>query len=296
MEEIFNPVISDLNNEEFNSFKAILKEKDTPEIENIITKYVSYKPEMAEAALYVAVDRGIISYDLREKITEQMRLNFSEKSKYARQLIWEKNNAFREYVARYSDDQIYDIIDNPSDIVFDVYHAVLLIARERELISDEDFENLFKEGIRSSRNENELYADRMNDLFSDTVEDEPVLTDEQIEGYKSKYWICPSCRELVDIDFEICWKCQSAKPEIIRQPDRDEIIRELKPVKIFSPAITGFALIAAGIGIFLMSFVRYYSRSIPWNHRYVTLAFSGFFLILGIAFLVFRSKFRSDRS
>ena len=296
MNEEFNPQVYELNTEEFNGFIKKLREDDNHELDRIITRYISYKPEMAEAALYVAVDRGIISYDLREKITEQMRLNFSGKSKYARQLIWEKNNAFREYVSSYSDDQLYDIIDNPSDMVFDVYHAVLLIATERELISDEDFKNLFKEGVRSSRNENELYADRMNDLYSDPFEDEPVLTDEQIEVYKSKFWKCPSCNELIDIDFDICWKCQTEKPEIIQQPDRDEIIRETRIIGDFSPVKTGFILIAGGIGVFLMSFIRHYSRSIPWNQRYATLAFSGFFVILGIVFIILRSKFKSDRS
>lgn len=296
MNEEFNPPVYELNNDEFNEYIRKLREDDSQELDLIITRYISYKPEMAEAALYVAVDRGIISYDLRLKLTEQMRLNFSGKSKYAKKLIWEKKNAFVEYVSRYSDDQLYDIIDNPSDKVLDVYHAVLLIARERELISEADFETLYNDGIRSVRNENELYEDTMNELYSDLYAEDPALTDEQIEEYKSKYWKCPSCNELVDINFEICWQCQTEKPAIFQQPEKEEIIREVRQFKLFSPEKTGLTLIATGIGIFLISFFRGHSGFLPWNHRYVNLAFSVFFVILGLVFIIFRLKSRSDKN
>ncbi|HUX94650.1 MAG TPA: hypothetical protein VMV47_02870 [Bacteroidales bacterium] len=295
MDEEFNPQVYEPDTEKFNEFIRKLREDDNQELDRIITRYISYKPEMAEAALYVAVERGIIAYDLREKITEQIRLNYSKKSKYAKQAVWDKNNAFKEYVSSYNDEEIYNIIDNPSEIVIDVYHAVLLAALERELISSEDFDNLFKDGIKSSRNEAELYTDRMNELYGDPFDDEPGLTDEQIEEYKSKFWKCPSCNELVDTDFEICWKCQTEKPDLIQQPDREEIIREIKPLRIFPPVKTGFTLIASGIGVFLMSFIRLYSRSIPWNHRYATLAFSAFFIILGLVFIIFRRQFKPDK-
>lgn len=164
MTDEFNPDMHDLNNEEYSSFITFLKEKDTPEIEKIITRYISYKPEMAEAALYVAVDRGIMSYDLKEKITEQVRLNYSKKSKYVKQLKWENNNAFHDYAATYSDETIYEIIDNPSDIVIDVFHAVLSVARERELISEKDFTDLFDNAIKASRSDSEIYRDDLNEM------------------------------------------------------------------------------------------------------------------------------------
>jgi rubrerythrin len=295
MNEEFNPQIYELTSEEYNDYIKKLKEQDKSEIEKIITRYISYKPEMTEAALYVAVEKGIISYDLKEKISGQIRLNYSEKSKAVKQAVWERQNAFSEYIAGYNDDQIYDIIDNPSDIVIDVYHAVLVTAVQRELISQDDFNNLFKDGLMASRSEAELRRDRFNELYRNPFVDEPELTDEQIEVYKSKYWKCPACGELVENNFDICWKCQTDKPEKAEQPDRQEIIRELKPVKNFSLYTAGFSLIGAGILVFLGSFVRYYSRNIPWDQRYFTLAFSGLFVILGIGIIILGITDKSKR-
>lgn len=275
-----------IDNEEYNSFIRFLKEKETKEIEKIIERYISYKPEMAEAALYVAVERGLISYDLKEKITGQIRFNFSVKSRYVKQAKWEKNNAFFDYARRYSDDQIYEIIDNPSDMVIDFFHAVLLVARERELISEADFNDLFENALKTSRTETEILRDDFNDAFGLSQETEPELTDDQITAYQSKYWKCPNCNELVENNFDLCWKCQSGKPADVMRPDRQEIINELRKPVSGSMAGSGLALIGAGLVIFLASFFRHHTSSIPWNERYITLAFTGFFIIAGIVFII----------
>jgi hypothetical protein len=282
MNEEFNPQVYSLNNEEFNSFVKKLKEYEPEEIEKIILRYISYKPEMAEAALYVAVEKGLITYDLKEKMLEQIRLNYSGKSKYAKQSVWEKNNVFTGFVSRFSDDQIYEIIDNPSDIIIDAFHAVLIVARDRELISTDDFENLFRDSIENTRNDTEILKDEINEIFASTDKEEALLTDSEIEAYKSKYWKCPSCHELVDENMDICWNCQTGKPEIVEHPDKQEIIRELQPVRSFNPYKTGMTLIVCGTGLFVISFFRGYSSSVPWTHRYFTMAFSALFIISGL--------------
>ncbi len=33
------------------------------------------------------------------------------------------------------------------------------------------------------------------------------------EGFSSEEWLCPSCKESNPASFEVCWKCQAAKPE-----------------------------------------------------------------------------------
>jgi len=295
MNEEFNPQVYSLNNEEFNAFVKRLKEEDPVEIENIILRYISYKPEMAEAALYVAVEKGLITYDLKEKILEQVRLNYSGKSKYAKKSVWEKNNAFTGFVSRFSDDQIYEIIDNPSEIVIDVFHAVLLVARERELISSDDFDDLFREGIKNARSDTEKLRDDIFEVFVSADKDEPVLTDPQIEAYKSKYWKCPSCHELVDENLDICWNCQTGKPEIAEHPDKQEIIRELQPVRSYNPHKAGMTVIACGIGLFVISFFRGYSSTIPWTHRYFTMAFSALFIISGLVIIVSGFNDKSEK-
>lgn len=148
MEEEFNPPEFSYDKEKCNSFIQTLKEKEFSEIDRIITRYASFTYEVVEAALYCAVDSGYITYDQKEALTGQIRFNISARSKVAKQIKWEISNAFENYVQRYSDEILYGLIDNPSGILIDVYHAVLVKALERELISRENFEMMYSEALK----------------------------------------------------------------------------------------------------------------------------------------------------
>lgn len=159
MTEEFNPQDYKINPDDFNKFVSTLREEEKDEIDRIITRYINYEPAMVEAALHVAVDRGIMSYDAKGGLLKQIRFNFSKKAKAAKQANWESHNAFTGYVAGYTDDEIYSLIEDPADIVIDVYHAILITAVERELITQEEFERTYTGTLNSAGNDEDVFRD-----------------------------------------------------------------------------------------------------------------------------------------
>jgi hypothetical protein len=159
MSEEFNSQEYSINPDDFNKFVSTLKEEEKDEIDRIITRYKNYEPAMAEAAIHVAVDRGMISYDLKERLLYQIRLNLSKRTKAVKQANWETNNAFTGYVAGYSDDDILNFIEDPADIIIDVYHAVLSEAKKRDLISQEEFERIYHDALNSGDEDEDILRD-----------------------------------------------------------------------------------------------------------------------------------------
>jgi len=159
MSEEFNQQEYSINPDDFNKFVSTLKEEEKSEIDRIITRYINYEPVMVEAAIHVAVDRGMISYNLKERLLNQIRLNFSKKVKAVKKANWENNNAFTGYVAGYSDDDILNFIEDPADIVIDVYHAVLSEAKRRDLISPGEFEKTYHDALNSGGKDEDILRD-----------------------------------------------------------------------------------------------------------------------------------------
>ncbi|MCU0461346.1 MAG: hemolysin III family protein [Bacteroidales bacterium] len=166
MKEEFNSQENSISPDDFNKFVSTLKEEEKTEIDRIITRYINYEPAMAEAALHVAVDKGMISYDLKERLLNQVRLNFSKKAKAVKQDNWESNNAFNGYVAVYSDDDILNFIEDPADIIIDVYHAVLSEAKRRDLISPEEFEKIYHDALNSGDEDEDILRDIIKYRYS----------------------------------------------------------------------------------------------------------------------------------
>ena len=121
---------------------------------------------MVEAALHIAVDKGMVSYDLKERLLTQIRMNFSKKAKSAKQANWESYNAFTGYISGYTDNDILNFIEDPTDIVIDVYHAVLLAAKERDLISPEEFERSYKDALKSGDDDEDILKDIIKYRYS----------------------------------------------------------------------------------------------------------------------------------
>jgi hypothetical protein len=290
MTEEFNPPEIKIDQQVYNSFITRLKEKENSELDKIITRYISYQPELVEAALYVAVDRGLISYDLKENMTGQIRTNFSSKVKGVKKVIYEQNNAFTGYVERFRDEDIYSLIEDPSEIVIDVYHAVLSIAKKRELISEADFIRLYGDGLKASRNEEEIMRDEYNEII---LGDEDVeITDAEPEAEKEKYWKCPACNELVSVDLAVCWNCEASIPDKIEHPEKEEVIREVKARKSYDPVKTGMSLAGAGVIIILLTFSRGHSITDYWHFRYLTLLLGVISLLFGLGIIIYKKVIR----
>jgi hypothetical protein len=56
----------------------------------------------------------------------------------------------------YSDDQLYELIEDPPEMTIDVYHAILKVARERELISENDFSEFYRNAKSGNITRNQL--------------------------------------------------------------------------------------------------------------------------------------------
>jgi len=236
-------------NDATRSFIEKLRKKEPEEIISAITRYSEFLPEAVEAALTVAVDKGLISFDLRNSLSEQISSNTSKHWKRYGYFAWEKNNAFVELVKGYPDDEIYKILEEPSGMVIDVYHAVLLTALGRELISQADFTDYFENAKKALRDDNEIEDDVFKDLIKDTPI-ETILGDNiDPEEEKEKFWKCPRCGESVLMDLNICWNCETAMPENIVHPSTEEITKDI--IEESKPGISPFILIGLGVIIII---------------------------------------------
>jgi len=250
-------------------FIAELREKPKEELTGIITRYSFYEQEMVEAALIVAVERGVISYDLKELLLKQITDNLSRHWDRRSRFAWESDNAFLGVVSVYSDEEIYGIIENPKDLVIDVYHAVILTALYRELISNDDFKQYFK-GAKSALTtdfERSMYDLNERYYIPETVDNQ--LDDEAVRAEAAKFRKCPDCGEVVDSELTVCWNCQAEIPETAQIPDikemRREIISENKGIAIHPLlALIAIPLIGFG-GALLKGWVRHGD---PFHHKY----------------------------
>jgi len=275
------------NHENYRLFIGQLREKEDKELDKIITRYALYKPEMADAALFTAVERGLISYELKEKLAEQIKFNLSDVPDYRKQKSWEKNNSFAEYAARYSDEELYEIIDNPSDRIIDAYHGVLVAALSRELISEEDFGDLFNNALKSLRSEGDIYREETDNFLRDILLEKVEITDEQAEAESARYWKCPNCGENIDMEFAVCWKCNTAIPDNPEHPGREEVKKELLYRSPAKPARIGLALLLLGLIIMGVSWLGFHIHLGYWRHRYSDIFLGGIIAVAGVIILIY---------
>jgi hypothetical protein len=259
------------------------KEQSESDLSDIIIRHNSYQPEAVKAALIVSVDKGLISYDQKELLLKQIEENFASRKKRYKENKWETKNAFVWYVSRYNDDEIYNIIEDPNGIAIDVYHAILLTAKERELISDNDFEEYYKTAIEAIRTEDEFKRDEFYKFLDDSEKVVGFETEVDLEAETEKYWKCPTCNEMVGMEFSVCWNCQAEIPETVEHPDKEEIVKELAYENPFSPLKTGLIMIGGGILIGLFSLQLF---SFQDHYHYVRLVFSALFILTGIVFFI----------
>lgn len=135
--------------------------------------------------------------------------------------------------------------------------------------------------------------------FATEVEDEAEIPDEDdvdIEAEKEKYWKCPSCGELVEMEYDVCWKCQAEMPKAFDHPEREEIIKVLKEES--GPANTfgiGLGLIGVGGLIFLFDRSTYYHFNDFIHNDIFRYFFSSLFGLLGLFFIIIHFSKKSNK-
>lgn len=297
-----NDYLSDpgLSSEEIIGYNSAVREfvkkfsdKNQDELDAVITRYINYKPETVEAALYVSVDKGFLSYDLKGELLRQIMSNFAIHEKGIKVRKWESDNVFVKYVARYDDETIYGIIEDTKGIVIDVYHAVLLTAKERELISGDDFEKFYSSAISATLSDREIENQEFERFLSEEEEIGPQLTDEELEKEAGKFWKCPKCGEMVDMELAVCWNCEAVTPETVEHPGIEEVRKSISVRRPFSFSRTGLGLMIGGIVVFVNGFDTF---SAFHHTHYGRFVFGGFFFLMGLFFLGYGlfNKSKSD--
>jgi hypothetical protein len=290
-QEVFSSEIIRDDDTVVKSFITKLGEKSDSELSDIVTKYIDYKSETVTAALILLVDRGLISYDLKGLLSEQIGANFAAHAKKIKRFRWESNNAFIQFFSRYQDDEIYNIIEDPKGIVIDVYHAVLKIAKERELITGEEFNTIYKDAKLAIRTEREIEMAEFNSYIKSDYSEDDLEDDVNLEAEKEKYWKCPVCNQLVSMELGVCWNCQAEIPQTIEHPDNQEIIKEIASNKSFSPGKVGLIAIFTGIVIGAGGQFRHsmHSHSLfnDSDIDYISWIFGGLFALFGIGVMIY---------
>jgi hypothetical protein len=273
--------------EEVRNFVNRLSDKSGPELSAIITRYISYRPEAVEAALYLSVEKGFISYDVRELLWQQIASSFKAHESNIKHYRWEKSNAFVRYFAGYNDEEIYAIIEDPNNIAIDVYHALLLAAKERELISEADFKRYYGEAKEALMREEDINRNILINIFGMEQGPDESQIEIDLEAEREKYWKCPKCNENVGMEYAVCWNCQSSIPEEIFHPDPAEIRREITTKTPPSFVRIGFTLIGTGVLVFFLDMFRHYRYSSYLLTHMGGYIISGFFVLLGLGFIVY---------
>ena len=75
----------------------------------------------------------------------------------------------------------------------------------------------------------------IDEIVTESFADNVSVSEAELEAEISKYWKCPVCNEMVGMEFNVCWKCQTEIPGIIVHPDKEEVIKEIKTSKSFTP-------------------------------------------------------------
>jgi hypothetical protein len=278
--------------EEVKALVKNLAELQAPDLSRIITRYISYEPETVSASLYLSVEKGLITYELKELLWKQIESNFNAHYRHIKSYSWEENNAFIRYVSGYSDDEVYDIIDNPDNIMIDVFFAVLTVAKDRELISEEDFKNYCMDAKSGTITEHGPVPGEIAGESSQDVPESLFENKEELEAEKEKFWKCPKCHTLVGIEFGVCWNCQAEVPSVIEHPDSAEIIKDRKDetsesLLMRNPIISGFAIFVFGMLIALYENYRTWYTSFAWHTRFMEVGFGIFIALLGITVMAY---------
>jgi hypothetical protein len=273
--------------EEVREFINKYSDKSGSELSAIITRYISYRAEAVEAALYVSVEKGLISYDLKALLWKNIGASFKAHNSNIKHYRWETDNAFIQYFSGYNDEEIYSIIEDPNNIAIDVYHALLVTARDRELISDQDFKRYYNEAKKAISGDEEINRSILFMIFytEESPRDSQVEID--VEAECEKFWKCPKCNENVGMEYYVCWNCQASIPEVIEHPDPAAIRKEQTPAVPTSLVKIGIRLIGAGVLVLALDYFRHYRYSSYLATHLGGYIICGLFVLSGIGFIVY---------
>jgi hypothetical protein len=133
---------------------------------------------------------------------------------------------------------------------------------------------------------NDILEERRSNPSPD--EEPEVFMNQGLESYETfeaeteKYWICPSCKKLVGVEFAVCWSCQGESPVDIEHPTKEDIIKDQASESIFNPVGKGFLMVIGGTVIGLFGMEKDYFNYLHWG-RFII---GAIVVIVGIALII----------
>jgi hypothetical protein len=166
-----------------------------------------------------------------------------------------------EIVSHYNDALLLEKLHQPATIESDEYEAVILELYARQLITKEEFDEFF-----SGMSDNSSKIEDETEPVYESESEEYDTIEEEISENPEDYWKCPVCGELIEHNYDACWKCEGERPEIIEYPDKEEVMEMKKKPEPIPYTKNGFsvmfsAIIALVVLIFFngeLSEIRYY--------------------------------------
>jgi hypothetical protein len=149
----------------------------------------------------------------------------------------ENVDIYVKFLSGYSNDELLKSIDTPEEYECEVYQAILSESLNRELISQEQFEEMSGPGF----------------LVDTSIVE---AAEEGLEVNKDDFWKCPKCGQTIEKSFDACWNCQADIPVEVEHPTTKEIIAYQTDRKPFNYVKTGFIAIGTGILILFLSYMR----------------------------------------
>ncbi len=175
-------------------------------------------------------------------------------------------NLYLKFVVKYTDDELLSAIEDPSGLEKDVYNAILSVSLDRDLISAEQYDQLF---------------DTENSVKFEDIEEE------EIQVNTHDFWKCPKCGQTIEMNFEACWNCQNNKPEKIEHPTKEKIREYQSYEKPFNFIKAGLSLIGLGVLILILSTIMTMPDFFGFHFLPLGRFLTGFvFIILGFAFII----------
>jgi hypothetical protein len=113
------------------------------------------------------------------------------------------------------------------------------------------------------------------------------LSDYEIEAERIRFWKCPKCKELTEMEGKMCWKCYADRPQNIEHPSKEEILKTLKKSASSIPFYTGLFLLVFAVLIYIRG-------SLHRGIETFDLVFIGLFLVPALLLIIY-SAYRKIR-
>ncbi len=198
----------------------------------------------------------------------------------------ESQKDYVEIASRYTDADLFEKLHHPTTIERAEYEAVILELFSRQLISKEEFDEFF-----SGMSDNSSKIEDDPEPVYESESEEYDMIEEEISENPEDYWKCPVCGELIEHDFDACWKCAGERPEIIEYPGKEEVMEMKHKPATVSYTKNGFSVMfSAAIALVVLFFFKGELSESRYYWRIFGMILLGFGFLIGLILVIKGAK------